>query len=110
MSLYCPAQPSCGEHRPALTLARRAPGSAEAAERLSIRKACEHCKQLYKPASSCTTCKCDGVQAVDATKNVEGGNVHLQKAIRLNTSARWYIFMLFMVASLGLLFLDWFSS
>ena len=50
------------------------------------------------------------VQAVEATKNVEGGNVQLQKAIRLNTSARWYIFVLFMVASLGLLFLDWFSS
>ena len=48
------------------------------------------------------------VQAVEATKNVEGGNVQLQKAIRLNTSARWYIFVLFMVASLGLLFLDWF--
>ena len=47
---------------------------------------------------------------MDATKNVEGGNVHLGKAIKLNTSARWYIFLLFMVASLGLLFLDWFSS
>ena len=50
------------------------------------------------------------VQALEATKHVEGGNVQLQKAIRMNTSTRWYIFVLFMVASLGLLFLDWFSS
>lgn len=50
------------------------------------------------------------MQAVDATANVDRGNVHLKKAIRLNTSARWYVFYILIIASLCLLFLDWYSS
>ena len=51
-----------------------------------------------------------GLQAVEATVNVDRGNVHLGKAIRHNTSARWYVFWILMSASLCLLFLDWYSS
>ncbi|KAK9789366.1 hypothetical protein WJX73_002415 [Symbiochloris irregularis] len=49
-------------------------------------------------------------QAVDATANVDRGNVHLKKAIRMNTSARWYMFYILIIAALCLLFIDWYSS
>ena len=39
-----------------------------------------------------------------------GANVQLEKAVRTNKSARKYMLAFFVVASLGLLFLDWFYS
>ena len=54
-------------------------------------------------------CEC-ALQAVAATLNVERGNVHLTKAIKINSSARWILVALLLAASFGLLFLDWYSS
>lgn len=50
------------------------------------------------------------LQAVAATINVERGNVHLTKAIAINSSARWYLVAFLLAASFGILFLDWYSS
>ena len=49
-------------------------------------------------------------QAVRATVNIDSGNVHLKKAIRHNASARLYVLVLLLVASFGLLFLDWWTT
>ncbi|PRW20462.1 Syntaxin-81 [Chlorella sorokiniana] len=48
--------------------------------------------------------------AVDATHNISRANVQLDKAIRTNRSARKYMIVFFLVASLALLFLDWWNS
>jgi hypothetical protein len=45
-----------------------------------------------------------------ATHNVERGNVHLSKAIALNTSARMYVVYIMLLASFALLFADWYAS
>lgn len=50
------------------------------------------------------------LQAVDSLSNLDRGNVHLGKAIKHNTSARYYLAYIFVIASLCLLFLDWYSS
>lgn len=50
------------------------------------------------------------LQAVDATHSLTTGNVQLRKAIKTNSSARKYMLIFLLVASLGLLFLDWWSS
>eukprot|EP00887_Chlorella_sp_A99_P000321 scaffold13.g321.t1 len=49
-------------------------------------------------------------QAVDATHNIKAANVQLGKAIRTNQAGRKYLLAFFLLASLGLLFLDWFYS
>lgn len=49
-------------------------------------------------------------QAVEATQNIGRANVQLGKAVRTNRSARKYLLAFFLVASLALLFLDWFNS
>ncbi|KAI7835652.1 hypothetical protein COHA_010444 [Chlorella ohadii] len=48
--------------------------------------------------------------AVEATHNISRANVQLDKAIRTNRSARKYMIVFFLVASLALLFLDWWNS
>ena len=50
------------------------------------------------------------VQAVQATLYTSRGNVHLGKALKLGASSRLYLLWFFVIASLALLFLDWFSS
>jgi syntaxin 18 len=50
------------------------------------------------------------MEAVAATGHLERGNVQLKRAIRTNTSSRKYLFFFFLLATLGLLFLDWFYS
>lgn len=42
--------------------------------------------------------------------HVERGNMHLTKAIKINSSARWILVAFLLAASLGLLFLDWYSG
>lgn len=49
-------------------------------------------------------------EAVAATANISRANVQLGKAIRTNRSARKYLVIFFLVASLGMLFLDWWNS
>ena len=49
-------------------------------------------------------------EAVQATQYIGRANVQLDKAIRVNSSARKYMIVFFLVASLGLLFLDWWNS
>ena len=49
-------------------------------------------------------------QAVEATLYVDKGNVQLQKAIRLNSSTRKFIFYILLMVSCALLFLDWWYS
>ncbi|BDA47671.1 Syntaxin-18 [Coccomyxa sp. Obi] len=49
-------------------------------------------------------------QAVQATLNVDRGNVQLQKAIKVGGSARSILFWFFIIAAASLLFLDWFYS
>eukprot|EP00884_Botryococcus_braunii_P009097 jgi/Botrbrau1/18189/Bobra.53_1s0054.2 len=49
-------------------------------------------------------------QALVATRNIERGNVHLDKAIALNTSARMYVVYIMLLASMMLLFFDWYAS
>ncbi|KAL4422617.1 hypothetical protein ABPG75_008814 [Micractinium tetrahymenae] len=49
-------------------------------------------------------------EAVAATTNISRANVQLGKAIRTNRSARKYMIVFFLVASLGMLFLDWWNS
>lgn len=49
-------------------------------------------------------------EAVQATGHIERANVQLGKAVRTNRAARKYLLVFFLVASLGLLFLDWWHS
>jgi hypothetical protein len=49
-------------------------------------------------------------QAVDASQSIATGNVQLRKAVRTNQGTRKYLLTFLLVASLGLLFLDWWSS
>lgn len=49
-------------------------------------------------------------EAVAATSTIGGANVQLDKAIRANKAGQKCMFLLFLVASLGLLFLDWWYS
>ncbi len=50
------------------------------------------------------------MQAVQATLNVDKGNVQLQKAIKVGGSARSILLWFFLIAAASLLFLDWFYS
>lgn len=50
------------------------------------------------------------MQAVDASQNIGSANVQLHKTIKVNASSRKYLLVFLLVASLGLLFLDWWSS
>ena len=50
------------------------------------------------------------VQAVQATLYTSKGNVQLGKALKLGASSRLYLLWFFVIASLALLFLDWYSS
>lgn len=50
------------------------------------------------------------LQAVEASELVAKGNVNLQKAIKLNSSTRKIMFCFFLIASLLLLFFDWWSA
>ncbi|CAD7699971.1 unnamed protein product [Ostreobium quekettii] len=50
------------------------------------------------------------LDAVHASANVKTGNVHLTKAVALNTSTRKIVLALLVTASLLLLFYDWFNS
>ncbi len=49
-------------------------------------------------------------EAVEASDRVEKGNESLSKAIRLNSSTRLYVILVYCIAIFGLLFLDRFSS
>lgn len=49
-------------------------------------------------------------QAVEASHNIEQGNVQLEKTIRVNKSSQKCMFVLLLSFSLFLLFLDWFYS
>lgn len=49
-------------------------------------------------------------EAVNASQRVEQGNDSLRKAIKLNSSARIYIIIVYCIAIFGLLFLDRYSS
>lgn len=49
-------------------------------------------------------------EAVQATRHIDRANVQLGKAIRTNRAARKYMIAFFLIASLGLIFLDWFNS
>ncbi|KAG2489074.1 hypothetical protein HYH03_012510 [Edaphochlamys debaryana] len=48
--------------------------------------------------------------AVDATHNLTAGNESLRKTVDVNRSTSRYIVVLLLVATLGLLFFDWFNS
>ncbi|CAM6101060.1 unnamed protein product [Calypogeia fissa] len=48
-------------------------------------------------------------QALDATQNVDKGNLELVKAIQRSSSSRLYILLVVIVLSFGLLFLDWYE-
>lgn len=48
--------------------------------------------------------------AVEATQHISKANVQLGKAVKTNSSARKYMLAFFLVASLCLLFLDWWYS
>lgn len=49
-------------------------------------------------------------QAVEASQNIDQGNIQLEKTIRVNRSSRKCIFMLLLAFSFLLLFVDWFYS
>jgi len=49
-------------------------------------------------------------QTVDAVTNVEKGNRELNEAKKHNNDFRWAVVFFFLVLSLSLLFLDWYSS
>lgn len=55
-------------------------------------------------------CAAAVAQAVQATLYTGKGNVQLGKALKLGASSRLYLLWFFVIASLALLFLDWFSS
>ncbi|GAB4819928.1 hypothetical protein N2152v2_006974 [Parachlorella kessleri] len=48
--------------------------------------------------------------AVDASHNIGAGNVQLRKAIKVNSGTKKYLLVFLLVASLGLLLFDWWSS
>lgn len=50
------------------------------------------------------------VQAVDQTHSFESGNVHLTKAIRLNSAARLWVIYILALFTFAILFLDWWYS
>ena len=49
-------------------------------------------------------------EAVAATTNISRANIQLGKAVKTNKSAQKCMFLLLLMASLGLLFLDWWYS
>lgn len=49
-------------------------------------------------------------QAVAVTGTLGSANVQLGKAVRMNRSSQWCMFLLLLFASLGILFLDWWYS
>ncbi len=49
-------------------------------------------------------------EAVEATRHISAANVQLSKAVRTNRSARKFMLLFFLVASLAVLFLDWWNS
>lgn len=67
-------------------------------------------RQLKPPMGSFSNTMIYVLQAVQATMNVDKGNVQLKKAIRVGGSARSYLFWFFVIAAASLLFLDWFYS
>uniref|UniRef100_A0A1D1YUI3 Syntaxin-81 n=1 Tax=Anthurium amnicola TaxID=1678845 RepID=A0A1D1YUI3_9ARAE len=48
-------------------------------------------------------------QAVEATKNVEGGNKELSQAIQRNSSSRTFLLLFLFVLTFSILFLDWYN-
>ncbi|KAH1119248.1 hypothetical protein GYH30_047869 [Glycine max] len=48
-------------------------------------------------------------QAVEATKNVELGNIELSRAIQRNSSSRTILLLFLSVLTFSILFLDWYS-
>lgn len=48
--------------------------------------------------------------AVEATHHITAGNESLTKTVAINRSTTWYIVVLLLVATLCLLFFDWFNS
>ncbi|RZB57732.1 Syntaxin-81, partial [Glycine soja] len=48
-------------------------------------------------------------QAVEATKNVELGNIELSRAIQRNSSSRTFLLLFLSVLTFSILFLDWYS-
>ncbi|KAF3336933.1 Syntaxin-81 [Carex littledalei] len=49
------------------------------------------------------------LQAVEATNNVEKGNKELSQAIQRNSSSRTFLLLFFIVLTVSVLFLDWYS-
>jgi syntaxin 18 len=49
-------------------------------------------------------------EAVQASENIQMGNVQLEKKVRVNKSSRKCLLFLLFVFSLALLFVDWFYS
>ena len=49
-------------------------------------------------------------QAVESTRNLEGGNVELRKTISRRGDSQLIIGVILFVATVALLFLDWFSG
>ncbi len=66
--------------------------------------------QLFSAAISSQAAAIEAIydNTLQATTYVKAGNVELQKTIEVNRSTRWYILVLLLVATLCLLFLDWF--
>ncbi|XP_058097575.1 syntaxin-81 [Magnolia sinica] len=48
-------------------------------------------------------------QAVEATKNVEGGNKELSQAIQRNSSSRTFLLLFLFVLTFSIIFLDWYN-
>lgn len=49
-------------------------------------------------------------QAVESTRNLEGGNVELRKTISRRGDSQLIVAVILFVATFGLLFLDWMSG
>ena len=64
---------------------------------------------LGRPHAKSWRCR-EGAQAVESSLNVTKGNTQLRKALRHSAAARKYMLLLLLVASFGLLFLDWYYS
>ena len=68
--------------------------------------------QLFSAAISSQTAAIEATyeNALQATAFVMAGNKDLAETIKINRSSQYYVLVLLLVATAGLLFFDWFHS
>jgi hypothetical protein len=107
-SRHCPPPPPAGP--PLQEQLMKTSGQAQQVER-SMREI----STLNQMLSTAVMQQVESIEALysnalEATQHIVRGNVSIKKTVEVNRSTRKYVFVLLLVASLLLLFFDWFNS